>query len=927
MGEVYKARDTRLDRTVAIKVLPAELSANPERRARFEREAKTIAGLTHPHICTLYDVGEHDGTTFLVMEHLPGQTLADRLLKGPLPLAQALDIATQIADALAAAHKHGIIHRDLKPGNVMLTGGGSGRSGVTSAKLLDFGLAKLVAHGERPALASGASAATQSLPMTVRGTIVGTLQYMAPEQLEGKEADARTDLWALGALLYEMVTGKRAFQADSDVSLIGAILNTEPAGLATLQPLTPPSLERLVKKCLAKHPDDRWDTAHDVADELRWIHGNGPAGAGAFVQPPSRHGFWLAGGALVLVAATAAIMWLALGRRTQPDRVVRSAVIGIQPADALLGGISAGSSPTLTRNRPSQTALAMTRDGRRLVFAAREGSRVQLYVRDVWGRAVTATAIPNTDGADAPVLSPDDQWVAFWVPAAKSADGWVLKRTPLDGGGTPVEICRAAVPMGASWGDDGHIVFSENEAAGLRRVSIDGGTPTVVTNLKPGEVSHRLPHVLPGSRAVLFTVLEQVYNWDTARVVAYRLGDKAWTEVVRGAADARYLPTGHLIFFRRGRLMAVGFNLEQLKKTGNEVGLEGDVLQNTNGINTPTDSGAAQVAVSSSGTLAYVAGGEVPDVNRRLVWVDRQGRVDALDVPPKPYYTPRLSPDGRRVAVATHQSERRIWVHDLSRPNSLVAVTPQEVGAMQPLWSRDGQRLAFGASPMGRPGLFWTRADGSQPQPEPLLTPEEGDSFRAVIPASWVRDEQLVYVAYSQATSHDIWLLSRDGSRLSAAPLFATRNREQWPQLSPDGLWLAYVSDASGKNQVFLARFPGLVPQTPVAGPVASSPVWARNGRELFYVQSPQPGVGELVAHDIGPGGAVAPKGRVLFRLDTARLQSHFPTPGFDVSPNGDRFLFAQHDVTTPPPPPNQIQVIENWFEELKAKVPAGGAK
>ena len=657
MGEVYKARDTRLDRTVAIKVLPAELSADPERRARFEREAKTIAGLTHPHICTLYDVGEHDGTTFLVMEHLPGQTLADRLLKGPLPLAQALDIATQIADALAAAHKHGIIHRDLKPGNVMLTGGGSGRSGVTSAKLLDFGLAKLVAHGEQPALASGASAATQSLPMTVRGTIVGTLQYMAPEQLEGKEADARTDLWALGALLYEMVTGKRAFQADSDVSLIGAILNTEPAGLATLQPLTPPSLERLVKKCLAKHPDDRWDTAHDVADELRWIHGNGPAGAGAFVQPPSWHGFWLAGGALVLVAATAAIMWLALGRRTQPDLVVRSAVIGIQPADALLGGISAGSSPTVTRNRPSQTALAMTRDGRRLVFAAREGSRVQLYVRDVWGRAVTATAIPNTDGADAPVLSPDDQWVAFWVPAAKSADGWVLKRTPLDGGGTPVEICRAAVPMGASWGDDGHIVFSENETAGLRRVSIDGGTPTVVTDLKPGEASHRLPHVLPGSRAVLFTVLEQVYNWDTARVVAYRLGDKAWTEVVRGAADARYLPTGHLIFFRRGRLMAVGFNLEQLKKTGNEVGLEGDVLQNTNGINTPTDSGAAQVAVSSSGTLAYVAGGEVPDVNRRLVWVDRQGRVDALDVPPKPVLHPTVVP-GRAARGRGHLSER-----------------------------------------------------------------------------------------------------------------------------------------------------------------------------------------------------------------------------------------------------------------------------
>ena len=302
MGEVYKARDTRLDRTVAIKVLPAELSADPERRARFEREARAVAALSHPHICTLYDIGTHDAVTYLVMEHLAGESLAQRLTRGPLPVAQALELGAQIADALDAAHKHGIIHRDLKPGNVMLTGGGSGRSGVTSAKLLDFGLAKLVAHGERPALASDASAPTQTVPMTARGAIVGTLQYMAPEQLEGKEADARTDLWALGALLYEMVTGKRAFQADSDVSLIGAILNTEPAGLATLQPLTPPSLERLVTRCLAKHPDDRWDTAHDVADELRWIAQSSSASiAPAPAQP--RRKVWLTRAGWVVGAA------------------------------------------------------------------------------------------------------------------------------------------------------------------------------------------------------------------------------------------------------------------------------------------------------------------------------------------------------------------------------------------------------------------------------------------------------------------------------------------------------------------------------------------------------------------------------------------------------------------------------------------------
>ena len=331
MGEVYKARDTRLDRTVAIKVLPAELSADPERRTRFEREAKTIAGLNHPHICTLYDVGEHPSTRsgqamfYLVMEYLAGESLSDRLTRGPLPAAQALDVAAQIADALDAAHKHGIIHRDLKPGNVMLTTAGSGRSGVVSAKLLDFGLAKLARHGERPALVPETHAVTEAAPLTARGTILGTLQYMAPEQLEGKEADAQTDLWALGAILHEMLTGRRAFEGESQVSLIGNIMNAEPPALASLQPLAPPALERVVKKCLAKHPDDRWDTAHDVADELKWIAEGGsqaaPAGPPAAARRSRRYLRWLATGVpfFLLVAALAVtVSWLREDRPGTP---------------------------------------------------------------------------------------------------------------------------------------------------------------------------------------------------------------------------------------------------------------------------------------------------------------------------------------------------------------------------------------------------------------------------------------------------------------------------------------------------------------------------------------------------------------------------------------------------------------------------------
>jgi dipeptidyl aminopeptidase/acylaminoacyl peptidase len=355
--------------------------------------------------------------------------------------------------------------------------------------------------------------------------------------------------------------------------------------------------------------------------------------------------------------------------------------------------------------------LALTPDGRRLVFVGFDGSRSHLYVRDVWGRD-PARPIPHTVGADAPFLSPDGQQVAFWVRAAAPAIGWVLKKVPLEGGGAPLEVCKTTdLTLGANWGDDGHIVFAEAARGGLVRVPSDGGTPEVLTAPKPGELTHRLPQVLPQSGGVIFTVMAQQWDWESARVVVHRFGTDGWTEIVRGAADARYVPTGretgHLVYFRRGRLMAVRFDPVRLEKSGDEVGLEADVMQGTNGMNSAADSGAAQAAVSSSGTLAYVAGGEVLDLSKRIVWVDRRGRVKPLQVPPKPYYVPRLSPDGRRVAVHTHQSDRRVWIHDLERPDSLMAVTPPELGLASAVWSHDGQRLAFGTFAGGSAGLFW----------------------------------------------------------------------------------------------------------------------------------------------------------------------------------------------------------------------------
>ena len=490
MGEVYKATDTRLDRMVAIKVLPAHVSADPERRARFAREAKTIGGLNHPHICTLHDVGEHDGITYLVMEHLTGKTLAERLEKGPLPLEQALEVGAQIAEALSAAHRQGIIHRDLKPANVMLTKASA--PGAEHVKLLDFGLAKLKAHGEQPAAASLSSAPTRTAPLTSEGTIIGTLPYMAPEQVEGREADARTDLWALGAILYEMVTGKRPFEGSSAASLIGNIMNAEPPALATRQPLTPPGLDRLVRRCLAKDPEARWQAASDVADELRWIAGERSQGVESgdhrMAAAPRagrrlRTALLFAGALIAVALASVALTLFLAGDLAPSNRGLQYRLIDTRPADHLQG-------VSTTRNRPIRTILALTPDGRRLVFAGNSGTRQQLYVRSF--DAPEAKPLPGTEDARMLFLSPDGQWVAFWT------RNW-LKKVPLEGGGPPSDIAQvqtAQVPYGASWGDDGTIVFSRSQNSGLWRVSNQGGTPEPLTAAHTGRI-----HPPPPARA------------------------------------------------------------------------------------------------------------------------------------------------------------------------------------------------------------------------------------------------------------------------------------------------------------------------------------------------------------------------------------------------------------------------------------------
>jgi eukaryotic-like serine/threonine-protein kinase len=921
MGEVYKARDTRLDRTVAIKILPPRLSADSERRARFEREAKTIAGLNHPHICTLFDVGDHEGSTFLVMEHLTGETLAQRLEKGPLPLEQALTVATEIADALSAAHRQGVIHRDLKPGNVMLT--------KTGAKLLDFGLAKLKGHGEQPAAAHLASAPTQSTPLTGEGMIVGTLQYMAPEQLEAKLADARTDLWALGTILYEMVAGKRAFEGTSAASLIGNIMNADPPALATWQPLTPPAVDRLVRKCLAKAPDDRWESAHDVADELRWIRETSevtlPAGSAAAAETgrPQMRFAALAVGGLLLVAATAALTWVAVRPAQAPPAAVQRLLVDTRPAEGLRGPNPLERSYAF--NRPSRTAIALSPDGTCLVFGAVQGQRQQLYRR----RLAEGVAVPldGTEGAESPFFSPDGTWIGFWARGSL----WKMR---LDGG-APIELCRAAQVVGASWSSKGTIAFDDAWAASgeILAVPAAGGTPKALStvDVAHGEQFHVLPHFLPDGESLLFTAVKDWVDLRGSAIAAVSLTSGTRTALVDGAMDARYLPTGHLVYFRRGQLEAVPFDPVRLTVTGEAVGLIPDVMQAMNFGHADVDTGAAQLTTSVTGTLVYVAGGIPGDQRSEIVWVDRRGTiVETLAIPRGSYSAPRLSPDGRRILYVRAGMNGSLWYYDLARrtPTMIPTAEPQPYWA---IWLPDGQRAMFAAPPGGFTRLHIVPVDGSTRSEtvggEVPLTATES-------PGSWTPDgKALIFTRGSQDSPPGLWQLRMNGGRPQRSPLLeppaptkggadVQPKMVTWPALAPDGRWLAYVSNESGRNEVYVQRFPDLGGRQQVSRDGGRAPVWRRDGRELFYATEGTPR--RMMVVDIRPG-AVFDAGlpQVLFEISDDLHTGTAMVPAYDADLDGRRFLFVRRYTEPLPPPPSQMHVVLNWFEELKAKVPA----
>jgi len=908
MGEVYKARDTRLDRVVAIKVLPTTLASDPQFRERFDREARAISQLTHPNICTLYDVGEHEGTAFLVMELLDGETLEARL-KGtglgaaetprPVPFDHALAIAIQMADALAVAHRAGIVHRDLKPGNIFLVRSG-GASSPPVAKLLDFGLAKTSA----PAVGGSSATMMPTTPVnvTAQGTILGTFQYMAPEQIEGMEADARTDLFAFGCVLYEMLTGTKAFEGKTRASLLGAILKDEPppvsaafdrAGGERPRPGIQ-AIDRIVATCLAKDPEDRWQTARDLQRELKWVASGAasPAKAGLHESPstwgppsggPARRALPIAAAAMTSAVIVGAAVW-ALMRPTPVSRpVVR--LQAPPPATA----------PLFIDSFTSDVALSQ--DGARVAFIAGTG-QPQLFVRAL--DQDSATPLAGIVGVRGPFFSPDGEWIGFFD--LGSGD---LKKVSVRGG-PPVTICVGCGGgnRGASWGLDDTIVFAAGGGSqGLRRVGAAGGESVVLTtpDVKNGEQGHTLPEFLPGGQAILMTVLAGGGS-DNSMIAVRDLKTGAQKTLVRGGSHAHFAPPGHLVYAVAGTVRAVAFDLSQLSVSGNPIPVLDHVLMK------PT--GAADFSVASNGSLVYISG-EAQANGQTLVWVDRQGHEEPIPAPPRNYVFPRLSPDGQRVALDIRDQQNDIWTWDFTR-RVLTRLTTDPNADQFPVWTPDGRRIAFASSRAGEFNLFWQPADGTGGAERLTTSPHRQ------YPWAFTADgKSLVIRDTDPKTGPDVSVISMEGDH-TPKPLIHSAFNEQNAELSPDGRWIAYQSNESGRDEIHVRPFPAVDSgHWQISTDGGARPLWARSGRELFFVD-PR---GRLMVASIqtNPGFAA---GNPAVAVDYANGFIIATGRNYDVSADGRRFLLiksALRDQTNA----SQLHVVLNWTEELKRLAPA----
>lgn len=880
MGEVYRARDTRLGRDVAIKVLPAHLSANLDLKQRLEREAKAISSLNHPHICTLHDVGSQDGVDFLVMEHLEGETLADRLHRGALALDEALKIGIQVADALDKAHARGIVHRDLKPANVMLTKNGT--------KLMDFGLAKPApgvssASGVGPLTPttptmSVAALSASASPLTQKGTVVGTFQYMAPEVLQGAEADARSDIFSFGCVLYEMIAGRRAFEGKSQFSVLGAILDHEPERISAVKPGSPARLDETVRRCLAKNPDQRYGCMHDVRLQLEGLAEAGPQAGVAQVEslkPAGSRLAWLVAGIAALVALSVGAAYVF--QAPKPAPVVRSSIL--PPTGT-----------SFVTMLPLAGPPAFSPDGTALTFSARdEKGKVLLYVRSL--TSLTAQPLAGTDEAIYPFWSPDSREIGFFA-------GGKLKKIRASGG-PPQILCDATNSRGGTWSKDGIIVFTPSTVQGLFRVSTAGGNPEPASKLdvSRNENSHRWPAFLPDGKHFLFWARSSLGSEANVLYVG-ELGSLQAKVLIKSDSMAIYA-SGHLLFMRDQSLMAQPFNPGRLELTGDPAPIAEHVAIN---------GATARPLFSSSetGALVYQAGETSGGWD--LLWWGRDGKQAGAIPQSDRYLTPTLSPDGTRLAVSVftgNQGIGDIWIFDLARgTNTRLTFGPASQSA--PIWTPDGKTVLYASTVNGSPHIYGKSADGSGAQRVVLASSDVVE-----VPGSFSPDGR--YLVYERRltkseTGYHLWVLPLFGDG-KPFPIVQTAFEEMEPAVSPDGKWMAYQNNESGRREVYITAFPGGGAKWQVSTNGATTPKWRRDGKELFFLDASD----NLVAVDVNTSSNAVRLGTPHVLFQAAGVQREYGP--YDVTADGKKFLINSGNLKEGA---NPLTLVLNWPAELK---------
>ena len=876
MGEVFKARDTKLGRAVAVKILPEVFARDPERVSRFQREAKLLASLNHANIAALYGLEQADGKHFLIMELVEGETLGERIARGPIPVEEALKIALQIAEALEAAHDKGTIHRDLKPANVKITPEGK-------VKVLDFGLAKALEVA--PISGDPMNSPTLSVLATNAGVILGTAGYMSPEQAKGRAADQRSDIFAFGCLLYEMLTGRPTFEGETVTEVLASVLKQE-ADLSLLPQNLHSRVVELIRRCLAKDPKKRWHAAADVRMEIETILAESRGLKAPEALAVERRPLWKRSvpfvvNAILIASLTGAIVWNI--RPKSPGLVSRFTFI-------LPDG------QTITRG--GRPAVVISPDGQNIVYQANR----QLYLRsisDVDSRAIDGT----TQDAANPFFSPDGRWLGFYANTDRK-----LKKISITGGAA-VTVCECELPFGASWTADNQILFaSPQKGKGIFRVSANGGKPETIITAKPDEIMHG-PELLPDGTHILYTVstIDGANRWDKAKIVVESLKSHERKVLIEGGADGQYLPTGQILYALGKTLFAVPFDAAKLAVTGGPVPVIENVSRASNA------SGTAHISFANNGSMVYLLGnlGEGQQEGARLAWVDRSGKEIQAPLPMGSYTEPRISPDGRQIAILQldDQGNTSLWVYDMSGTTAIRRLTFDTVD--DPVWTRDSQRIIF-RSNSASGALFWQRADGNSPAE--LLEKTQPGSPNTVSPDG----KNLVFS--TGAGGGDLWIVPLIGDHAPKELIAAPRNQLQ-ASFSPDGRWIVYSSSESGSPEIYVQPFPpvgGVKYQITRTG--GFSPLWSPDGKQIFYIGPPQP-PRSLISVDVRtqPTFAFANPTKLPI-APTQRAGGNVRQ--YDIMPDGKQFLIVTSGLEPLERPSQpQFRITLNWFEEPKQRV------